>query len=151
MIIEYHYQKSQAPAVAAKSAVEAIVAVGKVRKTRQRDALSEILERAETPLSVPELFEAASKRIEGLGVATVYRAVNSLLGSGLIEAVEIPGEPTRYERADKGHHHHFQCERCDRVFDIDGCLDNLRRLLPPKFKLSGHAVTLYGVCASCAR
>jgi len=31
--------------------------------------------------------------------------------------------------AGKGHHHHFQCERCDRVFDISGCLDNLRRLL----------------------
>lgn len=109
------------------------------------------MERAEAPLSVPELFEAASRRVDGLGVATVYRAINSLLESGLIEAVEIPGEPTRYERSDKGHHHHFQCERCDRVFDIDGCLDNLRRLLPPRFKLSGHAVTLYGLCASCAR
>lgn len=128
-----------------------IVVSGQGRKTRQRDALSEILERAEAPLSVPELFEAASKRIDGLGVATVYRAVNSLLETGLIEAVEIPGEPARYERSDKGHHHHFQCERCERVFDIDGCLDNLRRLLPPKFKLSGHAVTLYGLCAACAR
>ncbi|MBV8345405.1 MAG: transcriptional repressor [Candidatus Eremiobacteraeota bacterium] len=128
-----------------------MVASGRGRKTRQRDALSEILERAESPLSVPELFEAASKRIEGLGVATVYRTIGSLLEAGLIETVEIPGEPTRYERSDKGHHHHFQCERCDRVFDIDGCLDNLRRLLPPKFKLSGHAVTLYGTCAACAR
>lgn len=124
---------------------------GQSRKTKQRDALSEILERAESPLSVTELFDAASKRIEGLGVATVYRTVGSLLEGGLIETVEIPGEPTRYERADKGHHHHFQCERCERVFDISGCLDNLRRLLPPKFKLSGHAVTLYGVCAACAR
>jgi Fur family ferric uptake transcriptional regulator len=121
------------------------------RKTRQRDALVSVLERAERPLSVAELLEAASKRIEGLGVATVYRAVGALLDDGRIEAVEIPGEPTRYERSDKGHHHHFQCEKCERVFDIAGCLDNLRKLVPPKFRVKEHSVMLYGVCATCAR
>jgi Fe2+ or Zn2+ uptake regulation protein len=30
-------------------------------------------------------------------------------------------------------------------------LDNLRKLVPPRFRVSGHAVTLYGLCASCAR
>jgi len=120
------------------------------RKTRQRDALRETLERSDRPLSVDELFEAASKRIGGLGVATVYRAVGAMLDSGWIEAVEIPGEPTRYERSDKGHHHHFQCERCDRVFDVTGCLENLRRLTPPKFRVREHAVMLYGLCAACA-
>ncbi len=80
------------------------------RKTKQREALQDVLERAERPLSVGELLDAASKRIDGLGVATVYRAVGTLLDSGWIEAVDIPGEPTRYERADKGHHHHFQCQ-----------------------------------------
>ncbi len=111
----------------------------------------EVLKRAERPLSIGELLEAASKRIDGLGVATVYRAVGALLEDGWIEPVEIPGEPTRYERADKGHHHHFQCERCERVFDVAGCLENLRKLAPPKFRVREHAVTLYGLCAGCAR
>jgi Fur family ferric uptake transcriptional regulator len=121
------------------------------RKTKQRDALREVLQRADRPLSVSELLDAASKKVDGLGVATVYRAVGALLDAGWIEAVEIPGESTRYERSDKGHHHHFQCERCDRVFDVDGCLDNLRELVPPKFTINGHAVTLYGLCGACAR
>jgi Fur family ferric uptake transcriptional regulator len=124
---------------------------GSNRKTKQRDALVSVLERAERPLSVAELLEAASKRIEGLGVATVYRAVAALLDDGRIDAVEIPGEPTRYERSDKGHHHHFQCEKCDRVFDIAGCLDNLRKLVPPKFRVKQHSVMLYGLCATCSR
>lgn len=122
----------------------------RTRKTRQRDALRDALQRAERPLSVDELLEAASRRVDGLGVATVYRAVGALLKEGAIEAVEIAGEPTRYERADKGHHHHFQCEKCERVFDVAGCLDNLRKLAPPKFRVREHAVTLYGLCAACA-
>lgn len=121
------------------------------RKTKQRDALVNVLDRADRPLSVGELLEAASKRIDGLGVATVYRAVGALLDEGRIEAVEIPGEPTRYERADKGHHHHFQCEKCDRVFDIAGCLENLRKLVPPRFRVKQHSVMLYGLCPSCSR
>jgi Fur family ferric uptake transcriptional regulator len=120
------------------------------RKTRQRQALAETLDRADRPLSVDELLEAASRRVEGLGVATVYRTIGAMLESGAIEAVEIPGEPARYERADKGHHHHFQCERCDRVFDLNGCFENVRKLAPPKFRVREHAVTLYGLCASCA-
>ncbi|HEY2473889.1 MAG TPA: transcriptional repressor [Candidatus Cybelea sp.] len=121
------------------------------RKTKQRDALEEVFNQSDRPLSVGEILEAASKRVDGLGVATVYRAIGALLAAGAIEAVELPGEPTRYERSDKGHHHHFQCERCERVFDIAGCLDNLRKLVPPKFRVREHAVTLYGVCATCAR
>lgn len=121
------------------------------RKTKQRDVLAQIFARAERPLSVGELLDTASKRVDGLGVATVYRAVAALLLAGEIEAVEIPGEPVRYERSDKAHHHHFQCERCERVFDLAGCLNNLRKLAPPKFQVRDHAVTLYGLCASCAR
>lgn len=118
------------------------------RRTKQRDALAQIFARAERPMSVDELFEAASRRVRGIGVATVYRAVGALLAAGEIEAVEIPGEPTRYERS-HGHHHHFQCDRCKRAFDISGCLENLRKLAPPAFKISAHAVTLYGLCPSC--
>ena len=73
-----------------------------------------------------------------------------MVEAGELESVEIAGEPPRYERAGKGHHHHFACERCDRVFDLAGCLENLRKLLPPKFRVRSHAVTLYGLCAACA-
>jgi|SRR5580700_3687708 Fur family ferric uptake transcriptional regulator len=121
------------------------------RKTKQRSALHAIFEQAGRPLSVGELHEAAAKRVHGLGIATVYRAVGAMLDAGEIAAVEIPGEPARYERANTEHHHHFRCERCDRVFDIAGCLDNLRKLVPPKFRVTEHDVTLYGLCAGCAR
>jgi Fur family ferric uptake transcriptional regulator len=122
----------------------------KGRKTRQREAIKRVFECSERPLTIAELVDEASLSVAGLGVATAYRAVAALLEEGSVESVEIPGEPARYERADKGHHHHFQCERCDRVFDIRGCLENVRKLAPPRFRVKAHAVTLYGLCSSCS-
>lgn len=120
------------------------------RKTKQREAIREAFERQKRPLSVNEVLDDAGRCLKGLGIATVYRSVNALVEEGWIEPVEIAGEPIRYERSGKAHHHHFRCDACDRVFDVKGCTENLRRLLPPKFRLNDHAVTLYGLCARCA-
>ena len=120
------------------------------RKTRQRDAIRTTFDRLKRPLSVAEVLDDASRNLEGLGIATVYRSLASFVEEGWLEPVEIAGEPVRYERAGKAHHHHFRCERCARVFDVDGCIENLRRLVPPKFRMRDHAVTLYGLCSRCA-
>ena len=53
-------------------------------------ALREVFEHAERPLSIGELLEGASRRVDGMGVATVYRTVSTLLDEGWIQAVEIP-------------------------------------------------------------
>jgi Fur family transcriptional regulator, ferric uptake regulator len=127
------------------------VAIEPKRKTKQRDAVRDVFEHSEHPLGIADVLEEASARVDGLGVATVYRAVAALVEEGWLETVELPGEPARYERADKGHHHHFQCETCDRVYDIKGCMDNLRQIVPPKFRIKAHSVMLYGVCADCSR
>jgi Fur family ferric uptake transcriptional regulator len=120
------------------------------RKTRQREAIREVFERSERPLTIEELVSAAGTQTGGIGIATAYRAVAALLKESWLETVEIPGEPVRYERAGKEHHHHFRCEKCDRVFDVGGCLENLRKLVPPRFRVKAHAVTLYGLCSACA-
>lgn len=83
-------------------------------------------------------------------MATVYRTLNSLLEEGFVAAVELPGEPARYEVAGKPHHHHFHCRRCDQVFEVPGCPGNLRSVVPDGFRLESHEVVLYGSCAECA-
>jgi Fur family ferric uptake transcriptional regulator len=97
-----------------------------------------------------EVFRAARRHARGLGLATVYRALRLLLDQGWLIPVEIPGEPCRYELAGKGHHHHFYCRRCHRVFEVDGCPGQIRALTPRGFRLEGHELMLYGRCATCA-
>jgi Fur family ferric uptake transcriptional regulator len=119
------------------------------RQTRQRDAIRTALSRAGRPLSPLEVLTAARSLLPGLGMATVYRTVKSLLAEGTLHAVELPGAPARYELAGKGHHHHFHCRRCDGVFEVDACPAGIRGLLPGGFRLEAHEIILYGLCAGC--
>lgn len=110
-----------------------------------------MLERAAGPLTPREIHDAATSRVSGLGLATVYRTLRLLAGEGLIEVVDIPGETPRYEPAGRGHHHHFYCRACGKVFEVEGCPGDFKNLAPRGFKVSGHELVLFGRCASCAR
>ncbi|MEM1201693.1 MAG: transcriptional repressor [Acidobacteriota bacterium] len=119
------------------------------RQTRQRDAIRDAFIRAERPLSPQEVLHQAQYRSPNLGIATVYRNLKTLVASGWLRPVELPGTPDRYELADRGHHHHFHCRCCDRVYDIDGCPGDLQDLCPPGFQLESHEIILYGLCRNC--
>lgn len=119
------------------------------RRTHQRDAIREAVERADRPLSPQEILDAAGESAPGLGLATVYRTVKAGVEQGWLQPVDLPGGPTRYEPGGKRHHHHFECRQCHRVYDVDGCPGNLTKLLPSGFTLEAHDVTLYGLCEGC--
>jgi Fur family ferric uptake transcriptional regulator len=120
------------------------------RTTRQREAVRAAFETAEHPLTAEELLHLAKKRVEGIGIATVYRTIKSLLDEGWLTTVEVSGETPRYEHADKEHHHHFLCRACERVFEAEGCEGGKATLTaPPGFRVEGHEVVLRGVCVEC--
>ncbi|MCM5680644.1 transcriptional repressor [Schlegelella sp. S2-27] len=120
------------------------------RNTRQRTAIREAIAQAGRPLLPQEVLEAAQAGAPGLSIATVYRNLRTLLDEGELRAVLLPGENARYELAGGGHHHHFQCLACDRVFEVDACPGNLASLAPPGFIVEDHDLTLYGRCSECA-
>ncbi len=122
------------------------------RDTVQRRAIRGALEEAGRPLGALEVLEASKSSAPGLGIATVYRNIKALLKEGVVSAVELPGEPPRYEAAGKDHHHHFRCSRCEKVFELGGaCLPDLKNALPRGFRVTSHEVLVHGVCASCAK
>ncbi len=129
--------------------MQAASKIGKVRKTRQRDAIQQVFLQSDRPLSPDEVRENAASLIPNIGIATVYRNIKGLLEAGVLRAVEIPGSAALYELADLAHHHHFQCNDCEKVFDIHACPGDLKELTPPGFEVTGHAITLYGSCPEC--
>lgn len=119
------------------------------RRTRQRSVIQRVLLEANRPLSPHDILETARTTAPGLGIATVYRTIHTMMAEGTLVAVEIPGEASRYETAGKEHHHHFQCRTCDDIFDIQGCPPDIQKLAPKGFRLEDHQVVLYGVCPPC--
>jgi Fur family ferric uptake transcriptional regulator len=120
------------------------------RKTRQKDAIRDAFIGADRPLSPEETLSYAQKQVEGISIATVYRNIGTLIEDKWLEPVEIPGESTRYEVAGKEHHHHFHCNGCGRVFEMQGCAVQVKPKLPRGFRATGHEFFLYGVCADCS-
>jgi Fur family transcriptional regulator, ferric uptake regulator len=120
------------------------------RDTRQRRAIRAVLEAADRPLSPKEVLGASKRRVRTLGLATVYRTLNAMVGDGALVEVELPGESPRYELSGKHHHHHFVCEQCNRAFEVDACPGDMAGLVPAGFELTRHEVVLYGACADCA-
>ncbi len=120
------------------------------RRTRQRNAILQVMQAVDRPIGPQEILAAARRRSRGIGIATVYRNLKMLSAEGRLAIVDMPGAPPRYELAGKHHHHHFLCRRCDRLYEVHGCPKNLKRLTPRGFICEGHDLTLFGICAECA-
>jgi len=119
------------------------------RQTRQRDAIDRVIRQADGPLGPQQVHERAAASVPGLGIATVYRAINAMLDAGEIRPVELGANDVRYEPADRGHHHHFECQSCHRAYDLFACPGHLKQMLPDGFTLAGHEIVLHGVCRDC--
>ena len=119
------------------------------RKTQQRRWIRHVFEAIRRPLSPQEVLESAQQHVKGLGIATVYRNLKTLNEDGWLRAVEIPGEPTRYELAGLDYHHYFHCDDCGRVYDVPGCPGDLSGIIPRELNVNRHQVLLFGQCAAC--
>ncbi|QQE12405.1 transcriptional repressor [Planctomycetota bacterium] len=121
------------------------------RNTVQRKTVEHVINDAEGPLTVQEIHEHANAKCD-VGIATVYRIVKALHEGGDIKCVVLPDGQNRYEAAHLGHHHHFRCRVCQRVFDLHICPVSLPEgtTLPGGFLVDGHELTLFGTCPDCA-
>lgn len=119
------------------------------RSTRQREAIRRVFDVGQPPLTAQEILSRARGEVPNLGIATVYRAIKALLADGTLADVELPGEVTRYELANKEHHHYFRCRKCGRVYDINDCQVDFDAMTPRGFRLESHDLVLYGRCAIC--
>lgn len=115
-----------------------------VRKTQQRAAIRQVFEEADRPLSAPEVLQDAQAYVPGLGIATVYRNIKTLVEDAWIKTVELPGDPNRYELADRKRNVYFRCHETNRVFSFDLKLPDMSGLLPGDFKLENATVLLEG-------
>jgi len=120
------------------------------RNTSQRAAIERVFQSTDRPLGIEEILGAGRDMVASLNQATVYRNLKRLVEQGRLRQINHPTLGSLYERTGTGHHHHFHCRGCDRVFELPGCALNQRDAAPAGFVTEDHEIFLYGLCPSCA-
>ena len=120
------------------------------RITKQRTAILKCLSEEGRPLSVEEILQLAAHEAPSINLSTIYRNLKTLQDEKKIEEINLPGEKSCYEVIKKEHHHHFICDGCNRIFNINGCPKGLLDLVPNGFQLLGHSISLNGFCQECS-
>lgn len=89
-----------------------------------------------------------------MGLATVYRELQSLADTGAIDSLVGPSGETIYRLCDSSdHHHHLVCRSCGVSVEIAS--DEVehwahRTASTHGFSSVTHVAELYGICAACA-
>lgn len=118
--------------------------------TNQRKVIISEFFRVGGHISAEELFRLVKKKASGVGLASVYRTINSLVAAGLAVERRFLDKTSVYEIHEAGHHHdHLICLRCRKIFEFenDEIEEQQKRVAQNLgFDLKDHKLELYGWC-----
>jgi Fe2+ or Zn2+ uptake regulation protein len=123
---------------------------GGLRCTPQRYAVMAFLVKHPSHPTAAEIFEAVNRLDPRCSRATTYNNLRDLVQAGLVREVAVEGRAARFDA--KGmRHHHFVCDRCGVVEDLDWydvprpALTSLGRRI-----LRESELMFRGLCEKCA-
>jgi Fur family ferric uptake transcriptional regulator len=124
------------------------------RNGAARTALVDLLDTQACCASAADLHDTLRERGRNVGLASVYRVLDSLLESGLVQRVDVGDGVARYEpvRTSEEHHHHLVCTGCGKVeaFTDPGLERAIHRVEETSgYAVDTHDVVLHGACADC--
>ena len=123
-----------------------------IKYTRQRSAIYGILARAETPLTVEEIFMECKKASVDASLSTIYRILDTFLDKGFALLAGNEGKKSTYEINSHKHQHHLICLKCRKRIAIDHCpLEKYEKSLQKStdFEITDHKLDIFGYCPSC--
>lgn len=123
------------------------------RNTKQRAEILTLLDHLDEFRSAQQLHDMLRGRGSTTGLATVYRAVQTLAESGEVDVLRSPEGEAVYRRcARRSHHHHLVCRHCGKAVEIDGPgAEAWAEQVAASYDYSDveHTIELLGTCAEC--
>jgi Fur family ferric uptake transcriptional regulator len=121
--------------------------------TKQRAAVTDALAGLDDFRSAQQLHELLRARGDGIGLATVYRTLQSLADDGDVDVLRSEGGENVYRRCARSeHHHHLVCRECGKTVEIDGpSVESWASAVGAGHGFTDiqHTVELFGTCAEC--
>jgi Fur family transcriptional regulator, peroxide stress response regulator len=122
-----------------------------LRCTAQRYAVMAFLADHSGHPTAAEIFEAVNRADPRSSRATTYNNLRDLVKAGLVREVAVEGRAGRFD-AKSMRHHHFICDRCGNVEDMDwyDVPHPATRSLGKRI-VRDCQVIFRGLCAKCSR
>lgn len=121
------------------------------RNTRQRQVILEELQKVTSHPTAVVLYQIVCQRLPKISLGTVYRNLDLLTRTGIIQKLEIGGQEARFD-GNPTPHDHVRCVKCGRVDDIHGPPLDLVGGRTHDFNdycVLGHRIEFFGVCPQC--
>jgi len=121
-----------------------------LRCTPQRYAVMAFLMDQTGHPTATEIFEAVNRADPRCSRATTYNNLRDLVRAGLVREVAVEGRAARFDA--KGmRHHHFVCDRCGKVEDMEWSdVPQPRSASLGKRIVRECELIFRGLCAKCA-
>ncbi|MBM4432392.1 MAG: transcriptional repressor [Chloroflexi bacterium] len=124
------------------------------RHSRQKETILKILKETNSHPTADWIYSEVRKEIPNVSLGTVYRNLRVLKQEGKVLELDLVGNVTRYD-GNHRNHDHFRCEKCGRVFDLNGAVDAGALEMDKKiskrtgFKVLYHRLEFRGFCKDC--
>lgn len=119
-----------------------------IRPSLTRVMIYDYLLSHRTHPTVDEIYKELSPKAPTLSKTTVYNTVKLLSKEGVIKMLTIEEQQARFD-ACTGHHGHFLCNGCGKVYDFD--VDIPCDTLPEGFVAETKEIFYTGSCTECAK
>lgn len=103
-------------------------------------------------LSAEDVYRTLNDLNENVSLATVYRVLTQFETTGLVQRHNFEGGYAVYELRTGNHHDHLVCTNCGRVEEfLDEVIESRQHSIAAKaqFKMTSHALNIYGICSDC--
>ena len=91
------------------------------------------------------------KKMPRISLGTVYRNLEILSQTGLIQKLDVGGTQKRFD-GNAHNHYHVRCIKCSRVDDLDIELNETMEKTAKKatsFQILRHSLEFTGICPAC--
>jgi Fur family ferric uptake transcriptional regulator len=123
------------------------------RSTRQRAAVTEVLADASGFRSAQELHEELRRTGASVGLTTVYRHLQALSDSGVVDVLRSDDGEARYRACPtEEHHHHLVCRSCGASVEVAGpAVESWAVAVAAEHGYTDvtHTVEVFGTCRAC--
>jgi Fur family ferric uptake transcriptional regulator len=120
-----------------------------LRITRQRQIILEEIKKVTSHPTADEVFHLVRKRLPRISLGTVYRNLEILAESGIIQQLLMCGSQKRFD-GNPETHSHVRCVHCGRVADLSIDMPELQiGNLVEGFDIVGYRLEFLGVCPAC--